>query len=887
MIPVIPLGPYVVVTIALAGVALFGALHHFHFWWARRESTSLLFAATCVSAAVLCLALASAATATTLAEGQRALHYRTTFGLLTYAVLVALIRAITGFHARRYQWSVTALLVSGILVNEFGNSLAAPVTGIDRLTLPWGESVAVMTRPQSTNGSGRWFPLSLYAGVISVHLYALGGARVLWKSDRTAATLMALAGLGGLAGSSTGLLVDLQLVQWPYLNQVPIAVWLILVAVLLSRDHARRSDLLQASERRFRAIFDQTFQFIGLLDADGRLLEANRTALEFAAIREKDVIGRPFWETPWWRHSPEQQHQLKRAVARAAAGETVRFEASHTGRDGQTAYVDFSLKPVYNEHGAVTLLIPEGRDVTERRQAEQALAASEARFRTLIETAPEAIVVFDVEQFCFTQVNEQACRLFDLTADELRRLNPIALSPPMQPDGRPTEVAARGYLDATIAGAIPVFEWRHRTLAGREIPCEVRLVRLPDPSRVLIRGSITDITTRLELDQQLRQSQKMQAIGQLAGGVAHDFNNLLTVISGSAEMLHGQLAASDPRRELVDAIHDAARRAAWLTDRLLAFSRRAVLAPQRLDLNNFMRDAEQMLRRLIGADIHLTVTLHAAPVPVTIDPGQWNQVILNLAINARDAMPSGGRLSIGTTIVGTDQVRGEPGGAPAGSYACLSVVDTGCGMTPDVMERLFEPFFTTKPIGLGTGLGLAVVHGIVTQAGGFVDVDSAPGQGTSFKVSLPLAGPPPASAAQSMRSAAAPADLSQVTRDLRVLLVEDEAAVRRLVETALRRRGITVVSASDGREALHILDTDGESLDLLITDMVMPGNIYGHQLAEIARQRFPQLKTLFISGYLDESRLPANSLELGHAFLYKPFSLGQLSAKIDEMMASG
>jgi PAS domain S-box-containing protein len=875
------------VTVALVGVALFGALHHLHFWWARRESASLLFAATCASAAGLCLALASAATATTLAEGQRALHYRTTFGLLTYALLLGLVRAITGLQARAYRWAVTTLLVSGVLINELGSSLVGSMTGIDHVTLPWGESVAVMSRPRSPGAFTSWFPLALYAGVISVHLYALAGARVLWSRDRSGAMLMTTAGLLGMAGSSTGLLVDLQIVRWAYLNQLPVAIWLILVAVLLSRDHARRGDLLQASERRFRAIFDQTFQFIGLLDVEGRLLQANRTALQFAAIGEEDVIGKPFWDTPWWRHSPDQQQQLKTAVARAAAGEIVRFETSHPTRNGQTAYVDFSLKPVRNERGEVTLLIPEGRDVTERHHTEQALAASEARFRTLIETAPEAIVVFDVEQSCFTQVNEQACRLFNLAADELRRLNPVALSPPMQPDGRPTEVAARGYLDQAIAGAIPVFEWRHRTLDGKEIPCEIRLVRLPDPARVLIRGSITDITKRLELDQQLRQSQKMQAIGQLAGGVAHDFNNLLTVISGSAEMLREQLPPSDSRRELVDAVTDASRRAAWLTDRLLAFSRRAVLAPQLVDLNNFMRDAEQMLRRLIGADIHLTVALHPTPVRVTIDPGQWNQVILNLAINARDAMPSGGQLSIATTIVDVAETTGDdPRGARPGRYACLSIGDTGCGMTPDVMERLFEPFFTTKPIGRGTGLGLAVVHGIVTQAGGLIDVTSTPGQGTSFTVSLPLAQPAPAIGADTTRAASDAPHLSPIARTIRVLLVEDEAGVRRVIEIALRRRGATVVSASDGREALHVLDTEAEPFDLLITDMVMPGNIYGHQLADIARQRFPQLKTLFISGYLDEAKLPVNSLEPGRAFLYKPFTLDQLAAKVDEMIAA-
>jgi two-component system cell cycle sensor histidine kinase/response regulator CckA len=882
-------GPYVVATIALVGFALFAAIHHAHLWLFRKERSSLLFAACCVPVSIVCVAHAAAAMATTVDNGQLALDLRTTFGLLSHLAVAWFVASISGVRAAPYLLSLTVLMVTGVAVNTFVFPLVGTVVRVDRMTLPWGEEISMLSRETGTS----WLPPLLYAGVASVQIYALLGARALWRSDRTAALLMALAGCAGLLASAIGWLIDTQAVRGPYIGQLSVAIWIILMAMLLSGEHARRADLLEASDRRFRAIFDQTFQFIGLMATDGRLVEANRTALQFAGIREEDVIGKPFWTTPWWTHSAELQKRLRDAVARAASGETVRFEATHRRQDGQLAYVDFSLKPVRDEQGAVTLLIPEGHDVTERKRAELALSVSEARYRTLIEFAPEAIVVLDVERRCFTDLNQQACALFGLSAAELKAMDVVALSPPVQPDGRESRIAAWVNIEKAVNGETPVFEWTHRTPGGRDIPCEVRLVRLPDPGRTLVRGSITDISGRVQLQAQLRQSQKMEAIGQLAGGVAHDFNNLLTVISGYAELLQQQLGADDPRSVLVDAIQDGGRRAAWLTERLLAFSRRAVLSPKVMDLNRVVLDAEAMLRRLIGVGIELTVQLHAEPNHVRIDPGLWSQVLLNLAVNARDAMPQGGRLEIVTRPIDVHASAATPERA-AGRYIQLSVSDTGCGMPPEVISRIFEPFFTTKQQGKGTGLGLAVVHGIVTQAGGFIDVVSTPGVGTTFKVHVPvvaddaaeLASQPETSSAKAVSAAPVLSSALNATARARsetILLVEDSEGVRLLIESALRPQGFGLLVAHDGREALQILDAHQGRIDLLISDVVVPG-VDGFRLGQTARARNPKLKSLYISGQIDGEGFLGEKPGNRQAFLPKPFSLASLTGKIRELL---
>ena len=377
-------------------------------------------------------------------------------------------------------------------------------------------------------------------------------------------------------------------------------------------------------------------------------------------------------------------------------------------------------------------------------------------------------------------------------------------------------------------------------------------------------------------EERLRQAHKMEAIGQLAGGVAHDFNNLLTVINGYADILRGQLPQGGEAGESVHAILEAGQRAAALTGQLLAFSRKAMVQPRLVDLNEVVESAARMLRRLIGERITLVSHLKPGLPVVRIDPGQIEQVVMNLAVNARDAMPEGGTLVVETTeLLLPAMIATETGEFRAGHAVQLTVSDTGHGMSEEVRARVFEPFFTTKGVGKGTGLGLATVYGIIRQAGGHVEVASAPGRGTTFRVLLPVA------PAEGRTVAEAPAPVPPGTET--VLLVEDEEAVRRLALVALQRRGYRVLPAGSAAEAMALATGHQGKVDLLLTDVVMP-DMGGRQLAEALRTRRPGLKVLFMSGYTDDLVLRDGVAGTDHPFLQKPFSVAALARRVREVL---
>jgi signal transduction histidine kinase len=436
-------------------------------------------------------------------------------------------------------------------------------------------------------------------------------------------------------------------------------------------------------------------------------------------------------------------------------------------------------------------------------------------------------------------------------------------------------------LDATLTGGQP-YNVDHRVMlpgGGERVVNEhAEVVRDAAGRPVRLLGTVLDVTDRRRLEEQYRQAQKMEAVGRLAGGVAHDFNNLLTVINGYGEVLLESLPAGHPAREMVAEIRGAGERAAALTRQLLAFSRKQPAAPRVLDLNALVRDLDRMLRRLIGEDVEFATATAPDLWPVTADPGHLEQVVVNLVVNARDAMPRGGKLTVETrNVVLDDAYARATADARPGPHVLLAVTDTGVGMDRATLDRALEPFFTTKGPSHGTGLGLATVYGVVKQAGGHVALYSEPGRGTTVKVYLPPTDVPVTQTPD--RPIARPLPRGTET----VLLVEDEDAVRALTRHVLRVAGYAVLEAADGRQAVRVADGYAGRIDLLVTDVVMP-HLGGREVADALAGRHPGLRVLFLSGYSDDAVVRHGLVDRDVAFLQKPFTPADLARKVREVL---
>jgi PAS domain S-box-containing protein len=522
----------------------------------------------------------------------------------------------------------------------------------------------------------------------------------------------------------------------------------------------------------------------------------------------------------------------------------------------------------------------------QHKRAEEALRSSDVRHRILFERSSDALMTLAPPSWAFTSGNPVTIALFGARdeADFVTRA-PWQYSPERQPDGRASAEKAKEMIETAMREGSHSFEWTHRRLSGEEFPANVLFTRMEMDGQPFLHATVRDITERkrAELERekfeaQLRGSQKMEAIGRLAGGVAHDFNNLLSVIISYAGFARDSVRESDPLHADILQILKAAERAASLTRQLLAFGRKQLLQPQVLDLNKVVGDMEGMLRRLLGEDVELAIAF-APDLGVTLaDPGQIEQVVMNLAVNARDAMPGGGKLTIDTANVELDEAYASQHVATKpGSYVALSVTDTGCGMDEKTQARLFEPFFTTKEPGKGTGLGLATVYGIVKQSGGNIWVYSEPGKGTTFKVYLPweLGGV----IVESRPSRAVTPAGGHET----ILVVEDEEVVRKLARRILVSAGYMVLTAANGGEAILTCEQYRGPIHLMLTDVVMPkmsGKELGDRLAKVR----PDLRVLYMSGYTDNAIVHHGVLDPGTRFVGKPFNAADLTRAVREAL---
>jgi two-component system cell cycle sensor histidine kinase/response regulator CckA len=625
---------------------------------------------------------------------------------------------------------------------------------------------------------------------------------------------------------------------------------------------------LRASEMRKAAILDSILDCIVTIDHEGRIIEFNRAAETTFGYSRSEVLGRQAAEVILApaRLDTRVQGLSRLLVAVRAMGE--RTETVGVRKGGAEFPMELAVTAVplpRRQIYTATL-----RDITDRKLADEAVRTSARQFRALFEGAVDAMVITDREGR-YIEVNRAACVLYGMMREELRGhwIGDFAEG------GFDFDAAMRTLEnERTVRGDFRIVR-SDRT--GRDVEFVATADFLPGNHLVVLR----DITDRRLLESEFRQAQKMEAVGRLAGGVAHDFNNLLNVIRGFTELTLRGLPPDDPQRRRLQEILKATERASSLTGQLLAFSRKQVLQPRVFDLNGVVSDVEKMLEPLIGEDVDLLIDLDLGLGRVRADRGQIEQVLMNLLVNARDAMPEGGKITVTTRDADLDEgsAREHPGARP-GRYVLLEVADEGVGMDAEVRRHIFEPFFTTKPTGKGTGLGLATAYGIVKQSDGYVEVETEPGHGTTFRVYLPRVQDAVEGAPRKQGGPAGPA------RGGTILLVEDQDMLRRVTRELLEEGGYRVLEAGSPEAALEIAEAHESPIDLLLTDVVMPG-LSGPDLARRLCSSRPETRVLYISGYTDAAILERGIVADRTAFLHKPFTAVALERKIREVLGGG
>lgn len=633
----------------------------------------------------------------------------------------------------------------------------------------------------------------------------------------------------------------------------------VVVVVMEITEQKRAEETVRESEQRYRSLVDMLPAAV-FINSGGRISFCNPACLRlFGATESEQILGK----TPFDLFHPDYHEVIRRRIAdieisgRAVPGIEVRARRL----DGRPVPVYSVATPIVSARAPAILVAL--TDLTERERSMDLL-------RSVLGSVNDAILTID-ERGTVLSANPATERSFGFSEADLVGRNVNALMP--EPYRTEHDGYIANYLQTGLKKVIGLGrEVEGRRRDGSTFPLELTVTEFRLDGRRHFTGVVRDITARKRLEAQFQQAQKMEAIGRLAGGVAHDFNNLLTIINGYSDLVLDALPADDPRRDFIAAIRESGDRAARLTQQLLAFSRKAIIEPKILDLNELVSESAKLLRRLIGEDISLAVLPARVPVRIKADPGQLEQVLMNLAVNARDAMPTGGRLTVETDEIAieNEDVPSATGVTP-GRYARLRVADTGHGMSDEIQNKIFEPFFTTKGLGKGTGLGLAVVHGVVEQCGGHIEVASTVGAGTTFTLLLPIA-----TEATTGPAAGTVRIVSRGTET--ILLVEDEDEVRTIARLALTMQGFTVLEAGRGIDALRLATEYPAPIHVLVTDVVMP-EMGGRQLAEAVRNLRPEIRVLYTSGYTDDAVIH-HGVQSTDAFVQKPFTPLGLARKV-------
>ena len=616
---------------------------------------------------------------------------------------------------------------------------------------------------------------------------------------------------------------------------------------------------------------------IYMLDPNGRVASWNTGARRFNGYDPDEIIGQHFSRL----YTAEDREKEIPQLALETAQREGRFEADgwQVRKDGSRFRANVVIDPIRDPSGKLMAYAMVTRDLTRRKAAEEELRASEERFRLLVQSVTDyAIYMLDTKGRV-SSWNAGAERFKGYGADEIIGEH---FSRFYTDEDREAGIPRIALQTAEREGRFEAEGWRVRKDGSRFwASVIIDPIRNDDGELVGFAKITRDLSEKRAIEEQLRQSQKMEAVGQLTGGLAHDFNNLLTGISGSLEMMQMRIAQgrmADVERYSL-AAQGAVKRAAALTHRLLAFARRQTLDPRPTNANQLLADLEELVRRTVGPDIKLEVVGASGLWPTLVDPNQLENAILNLCINARDAMPAGGKLTIETANRWIDEQAARRHDLPVGQYVCLCVTDTGVGMSPEVIAKAFDPFFTTKPIGEGTGLGLSMIYGFARQSGGQIRIYSEIGEGTTMCLYLPRH----ADEAPVDEEVEPPATLQTVGEGEVVLVIDDDPTIRMLVAEVLADAGYSVIEAPDGPAGLKVLESNAR-IDLLITDVGLPGGMNGRQVADAARVHRPGLKVLFITGYAENAVISKGRMENGMFVITKPFQMDMLARRIKEIV---
>ncbi|MEE4253203.1 MAG: transporter substrate-binding domain-containing protein [Desulfuromusa sp.] len=663
---------------------------------------------------------------------------------------------------------------------------------------------------------------------------------------------------------------------WPYLaSLLVLIVFVVAWNIRLRRAVEMKTRDLRESEQKFKTIFNQSYEFIGLMKPDGTLLDVNRTALDFAGQGKKNLLNRPFWETVWWQHSEEARHQLQEATRRAGAGEVVHFETTNCSKSGEIRTLDCSITPLFDAKGEVTMLVPEGRDISERKQMEDQLQESKERLRELIEQSPIGLALCKMDG-SLVQVNSAYAKILGRSIDETLQLSYW--------DVTPEKYAAdekRQLEQLEVEGRYGPYEKEYSHKNGHLVPVRLSGMLVMRDGAPFIWSSVEDITAlktaeaeMKELTERLRQSQKMEAIGTLAGGVAHDFNNILAAILGYTELSLRNPSCDDKCKRNLTYVLRAAERAKELVRQILMFSRKGGQNREIIKMSSVVGEAIGLLQKTIPSTISIRPEIDGNTGAILADSTQIQQVVMNLCTNAYHAMPEkGGEIVISVKPVVVDSLlAGKYPDLLPGEYGQLTISDTGIGMTSDILARIYDPFFTTKKQGEGTGMGLSVVHGIVQSHEGFISAKSVPGEGTTFEVLFPLSAKEPDS-----KQVIAFREKLQGTEH--ILLVDDESMLIDLGKETFEGLGYRVTATTSAFKALDLFQADPQGYDLIVTDQTMPemaGDVLTKKMLQI-RADLPVIICTGHSAVLDAEKAMAIGAK---ALLMKPIKSSELSQTV-------